>query len=143
MAGVIGNEGALRRRGIADEVQKLRCRIAFYVQFDIEHCFQIVDVLVADMAGVGPGMNRDAVCAVFHGRLGRLCDARQVGAAAVAQECDFVDVYAKVGDGTISMLLILIAISQACSGTAISPALLRFPSATRASHPRHPEGTQC
>ena len=56
----VGHEGHLRRHHLQHQIDEARNRIALDIEFGGEDPFQVPHVVVADVAGVGTRMDRDA-----------------------------------------------------------------------------------
>ena len=92
-----GNQGALVGTHLLDEIQQLRTRIAFDVEFDSrgqrpQHRRNFTDIVGRDVTPVGPGVDGDARRARRNAHANSVDDARRPPAARVPQRRDFVDV---------------------------------------------------
>ena len=94
----VGNEGHLGGFYVQDQVDEfLLLGIAFDIELGGNDLFDGVDIAIADMPFVGPGMDGNAVCAEFLRVYGGFNNIGIIPATAVAEGGEFIDVNGKLG----------------------------------------------
>ena len=92
----VGHQGALLRPQLAHQVHEVVKGVALDVELALwplpHQASNVMRVLGADVALIGPGVDGDAMCARLQAQLGRAQRAGQGQVAAVAQQRHFVDV---------------------------------------------------
>jgi hypothetical protein len=97
----VRDQGHLGRAHVQHEVDEfLFLGIPFDIEFGCDDLFDGIDVCVADMAFVRPGVDGDAVGAKGLGVCRRLHYIRVITSAAIAQGRKFVDIYGKLSHRT-------------------------------------------
>jgi hypothetical protein len=92
----VGHQGALLRPELAHQVHEVVKGVALDVELALwplpHQARNVMRVLGADVALIGPGVDGDALGASLQAQLGRAQRVGQGQVAAVAQQCHFVDV---------------------------------------------------
>jgi hypothetical protein len=92
----VRNEGHLGRAYIQYEIDEfLFLGVAFYIEFGGDALFDGIHVCITDVTFVWPGMDGDSIGAEQLGIYGCLNYVGIIASPAVAQGCEFVDVYRK------------------------------------------------
>ena len=98
----IGHQRALRGAGLFHHIQKIRRRIALHIQLASPlraQALQWGNIIVARMALVRARVQGDAGGAQIEKARGKREQIREVAAARVAQQGDFIDVDGELGHG--------------------------------------------
>ena len=91
----IWNKGDLLGLHFADHSDKVVARVAFDVEFGVDHATQIAQVGVGDVTRIGPRVDRNAIRPKRLNALGCQCHIGFVSTAGVTQGGNFVDVDAE------------------------------------------------
>ena len=94
--GCVGHERDLCGPHLQHQRDEVRNRIALNVEFGGQHPCEVPHVVVADVARVGPRVDRDAVRAEAFDVRGRADHVGEIAAARVAHHGDLIDVYAQL-----------------------------------------------
>jgi hypothetical protein len=95
------HQGGLSRAEVFDELQVARIWIALDIEFRLNMVVKVVAILGGNVAFIGSGMHGNSLGTVSFGVQRKLQYVRCLTSTCIAQGCDFIDIHAESGHGTI------------------------------------------